>query len=45
MFNKLNLLPYGWIDVRIKTVFHEPPHDTRFTYTCILKKNEMGEYK
>lgn len=24
----LNLLPYSWVDVRIKTVFHEPPDDT-----------------
>ena len=36
-----NLLPYSWVDVRVKTVFHEPPHNTWFTHTCILKENEV----
>lgn len=43
--DQLNLLPYSWVDVRIKTVLHEPPDDTWFTYTCILKENEMGKKK
>lgn len=40
IFDRVNLLPYCWVDVRIKAVFHEPPYDARFTYTCILKEKE-----
>lgn len=43
IFNKLHLLPYCWVDVGIKAVFHKPPHNAGFTHTCILKENETGE--
>lgn len=41
--HKRRLLPYGWVDVRIKTVLHEPPHNTRLAHACILEDNERGE--